>query len=69
VWNSCSRPARSWSTAVRREYAHVSDADFATGRGLVLRDLLAKPALFQTRHGHDAWEATARANLLAELAL
>jgi predicted metal-dependent HD superfamily phosphohydrolase len=55
--------------AVRREYAHVSDADFATGRGLVLRDLLAKPALFQTRHGHDAWEATARANLLAELAL
>ena len=55
--------------AVRREYAHVSDADFAAGRGLVLRDLLAKPALFQTRHGHAAWEAKARANLLAELAL
>ena len=55
--------------AVRREYAHVSDADFAVGRGLILRDLLAKPALFQTRHGHDAWEARARANLLAELAL
>jgi len=55
--------------AVRREYAHVSDADFTVGRGLILRDLLAKPALFQTRHGHDAWEARARANLLAELAL
>jgi predicted metal-dependent HD superfamily phosphohydrolase len=59
----------AYVSAVRREYAHVSDEDFAVGRGLVLRDLLAKPALFQTRHGHEAWEALARANLLAELAL
>ena len=40
-----------YSAAVRREYAHVSDADFAVGRALVLRDLLAKPSLFQTRTG------------------
>jgi predicted metal-dependent HD superfamily phosphohydrolase len=52
---------------VRREYADVPDADFAVGRALVLRDLLAKPTLFQTRHGRAAWEARARANVLAEL--
>lgn len=53
--------------AVRREYAHVPDADFAVGRALVLRDLLAKPSLFSTRHGRAVWEARARANMLAEL--
>ena len=52
---------------VRQEYAHVSDADFAAGRAAVLRDLLAKPALFQTERGHDLWEDAARANVAAEL--
>ncbi len=38
-------PARyaSYTAGVRREYAHVPDADFAAGRAAVLRDLLAKP--------------------------
>jgi len=57
-----------YTATVRREYAHVSDADFAVGRALVLRDLLAKPTLFQTAHGRAAWESRARANVLAELA-
>ena len=52
---------------VRQEYAHVSDADFAASRAAVLRDLLAKPALFQTDRGHDLWEDAARANVAAEL--
>ena len=56
-----------YTASVRREYAHVPDADFAVGRALVLRDLLSKPALFQTAHGRAAWEARARANILAEL--
>ncbi len=56
-----------YCAAVRREYAHVTDADFAVGRALVLRDLLAKPSLFQTRHGRATWEARARANMLREL--
>jgi predicted metal-dependent HD superfamily phosphohydrolase len=56
-----------YTASVRREYAHVSDADFAVGRALVLRDLLAKPTLFQTAHGRAAWESRARANVLAEL--
>lgn len=53
---------------VRREYAHVADTDFARGRSAVLSDLLAKPALFQTRRGHDLWEEAARANVTAEIA-
>jgi predicted metal-dependent HD superfamily phosphohydrolase len=38
-----------YTAAVRREHAAVPDADFRVGRALVLRDLLAKPSLFQTR--------------------
>ena len=54
--------------AVRREYAHVPDPDFAAGRAAVLRDLLAKPHLFHTAHARAAWEAAARANVERELA-
>ena len=53
---------------VRAEYAHVPDEMFARGRGLVLRDLLAKPHLFHTAPARDAWEERARANIHAELA-
>lgn len=54
--------------AVRREYAHLSDTEFAAGRAAILRDLLAKPHLFHTAHARAAWEAAARANVEAELA-
>ena len=54
--------------AVRREYASVDDRDFAAGRAAILRDLLAKPHLFHTTHARSSWEATARANVAAELA-
>jgi predicted metal-dependent HD superfamily phosphohydrolase len=53
---------------VRREYAHVPDADFRRGRAAVLGDLAAAPALFRTRTGRDRWEDAARRNLEAELA-
>lgn len=53
--------------SVRREWAHVSDADFATGRAAILRDLLGKPHLFQTAYARAAWEDAARANVEAEL--
>ncbi len=53
--------------AVREEYRHVPDADFATGRARVLRALLAQEPLFRTAYGHQQWEATARTNLRAEL--
>ena len=65
-----SEPDRyaEYAVDVRREYAHVADADFARGRAAVLSDLLAKPALFQTPRGHELWEEAARANVAAELA-
>jgi predicted metal-dependent HD superfamily phosphohydrolase len=52
---------------VRREHAHVPDADFATGRASVLRDLLAKPSLFHTAVARERWEEPARKNVAAEL--
>lgn len=52
---------------VREEYAHVPDTDFAAGRVAVLRDLLAKPALFQTARGFELWEVAARRNVGAEI--
>jgi predicted metal-dependent HD superfamily phosphohydrolase len=54
--------------AVRAEYSHLPDEVFAKGRRDVLTDLLAKPALFHTAHGREAWERAARANVEAELA-
>lgn len=52
---------------VRKEYAHLDDATFRSGRAEILRALLAKPTLFHTRHAREAWEETARANLGREL--
>jgi predicted metal-dependent HD superfamily phosphohydrolase len=52
---------------VRGEYAHVADDDFRAGRAAVLRDLLAKPQLFQTAYGRASWEVAARANVAREL--
>lgn len=51
---------------VRREYAHVDDNDFRTGRAAVLRRLLDRPRLFRTATA-AGWERRARANVTAEL--
>jgi predicted metal-dependent HD superfamily phosphohydrolase len=53
---------------VRAEYAHVPDDDFARGRMAVLQHLLGQPSLFRTPTACAAWEAVARANVMAELA-
>jgi predicted metal-dependent HD superfamily phosphohydrolase len=58
----------SYVAGVRAEYAHVPDVDFRRGRAAVLRDLLAKPALFHTPPARDLWEERARANVTRELA-
>lgn len=65
-----SGPGRyeEYTAAVRREYAHLSDADFASGRAAVLRALLAHLPLFRTPAARADWEETARANITAELA-
>lgn len=56
-----------YTAAIRREYAHVSDADFRAGRATVLRELLKLPSLYRLAPLREAWEDRARANLEAEL--
>ena len=58
----------AYAVDVRREYAHVTDTDFAAGRGAILADLLARPALFRTGRARERWEDAARENVAAELA-
>jgi len=53
---------------VRRDYAHISDADFRSGRVAVLHDLAGREQLFHTAYGREQWEPAARANLARELA-
>lgn len=58
---------REYAADVRREYAAVSDADFARGRLEVLRKLAGRRHIFRTTYGRKHWEAAARANLAAEI--
>ena len=53
---------------VRREYAHVNDADWHTGRSGLLRGLLQREHIYDPGLGLDQWELRARANIAAELA-
>jgi len=54
--------------AVRQDFAHIGDADFAAGRAAVVRQLLELDPLFHTARGRELWEDSARRNLQAELA-
>lgn len=53
--------------AVREDYAHVSDPDFAAGRAAVVRQLLALDPLFHSERAKSLWLDAARRNLEAEL--
>jgi predicted metal-dependent HD superfamily phosphohydrolase len=50
------------TAAIRREYAHVADADFAAGRRAFFAAMLQRPRLFHTTWGAHLEDA-ARANL------
>lgn len=54
--------------AVREDFAHIGDDDFAAGRAAVVRQLLELEPLFHTRRGRELWLAAARRNLQGELA-
>ncbi|MCZ2401835.1 DUF4031 domain-containing protein [Paenarthrobacter sp. Z7-10] len=58
---------RRYLTAVRLDYAHLSDADFATGRAAVVRSLLALEPLYSTPRARPLWQEAARRNLAGEL--
>ncbi len=53
--------------AVRQDFAHIGDDDFATGRAAVVRQLLALDPLFRTPRGRGLWLEAARRNLEGEL--
>ncbi|MBG6191127.1 putative metal-dependent HD superfamily phosphohydrolase [Arthrobacter sp. CAN_A212] len=53
--------------AVRQEYAHVSDTDFAVGRVDVVRRLLVMDQLYRTAPAQRLWQEAALANLADEL--
>lgn len=53
---------------VRRDYGHVSEADFSKGRTAVLRRLLTLDPLFRTPKGRELWADQAHHNLTEELA-
>ncbi|MFB7053865.1 hypothetical protein ACFCXT_12215 [Streptomyces vinaceus] len=59
----------AYAAAVRAEYGFVPEDAFRAGRAAVLRQLLGLPRLFRTPYGAAHWEAPARRNLAAELAL
>jgi predicted metal-dependent HD superfamily phosphohydrolase len=54
--------------AVREDYAHVGDADFAAGRAAVVRHLLELDPLFHSQRARELWLDAARRNLRGELA-
>lgn len=56
-----------YAAAVRREYGHLDDSEFRTGRAQVIETLLAKQPLFRTDYARTHWEQPARANLAREL--
>jgi predicted metal-dependent HD superfamily phosphohydrolase len=57
-----------YRAAVREDFAHIGDDDFAAGRAAVVRQLLQLEPLFHTSRGRGLWLAAARRNLQGELA-
>jgi len=54
--------------AIRREYPHVSDADFCRGRADLLGRFLERPRIYYTDFFRERYERAARANLCRTLA-
>lgn len=57
---------RRYLSAVREEYAHVPDEDFARGRAAVVDRLRSLDPLYRTQEGQRLWADQAQENLLAE---
>lgn len=61
-------PYARYVAAVRQDYAHIGDADFAAGRAAVVRHLLKLDPLFHSERARELWLEAARRNLQGELA-
>ncbi|MEZ0298385.1 MAG: hypothetical protein ACAI35_18205 [Candidatus Methylacidiphilales bacterium] len=56
-----------YAANIRREYAHVEDALYSSGRARVLRTFLELPDIYASPWFRDRFESSARANLAFEL--
>jgi predicted metal-dependent HD superfamily phosphohydrolase len=61
-------PYARYVAAVREDYAHIGDADFAAGRAAVVRQLLDLDPLFHSERARELWADAARRTLRGELA-
>lgn len=52
---------------VRREYHHVTEPDWVTGRSAVLRSFLERERIYAVGLDLDTWEQRARGNITSEL--
>ncbi len=68
ILGSAPERYREYAEAIRREYAHLVDDDFATGRTRVLQALAARDPIYLRPDVRAAREARARENIGAELA-
>ena len=59
---------QTYAKAIRREYAHVADDAYRTGRADVLQRFLAMPAIFPYPPLAARYDKRARENLMRELA-
>ena len=61
-------PYSDYTRAIRREYAHLDDDAWRTGRRRVITGLLDRATIFPPELDLGTWERRARANLTAEAA-
>ena len=59
----------AYAAAVRKEYEHIPDEQFRTGRIAVLERFASRDPLFHTTTAQNRWEQTARRNIDTELSL
>ncbi len=68
ILGSEPEPYARYVAAVREDYAHIGDADFAAGRAAVVRRLLDLDPLFHSERARELWLDAAHRNLRGELA-
>jgi|TARA_B110000305_G_scaffold239875_1_gene308847 predicted metal-dependent HD superfamily phosphohydrolase len=57
-----------YAKAVRDEHTHLDDREWNDGRVAVLHAFLDRDSIYATATGRELWEASARANVSAEIA-
>lgn len=69
IFASSPHRYEQYAVAVRTEYAHVPDGDFAEGRARILETYLQQAEIYRTITARQLWEQRARLNLEREIEL